>query len=44
MSNRAALDLPAPDFALTDAQGQMVHLSDFRDRANVLLVFNRGFF
>jgi peroxiredoxin len=44
MSNRAALDLPAPDFTLEDYHGRSVRLSDFRDRANVLLVFNRGFF
>ena len=40
---RVALDATAPDFALEDFQGQMVRLSDFRGKMNVLLVFNRGF-
>jgi peroxiredoxin len=40
---RVALDLPAPEFSLPDFDGTQVSLSDFRDRKNVLLVFNRGF-
>lgn len=40
---RVALDTPAPDFALEDFAGSLVRLSDFRGKANVLLVFNRGF-
>jgi FtsP/CotA-like multicopper oxidase with cupredoxin domain/peroxiredoxin len=32
----------APDFALADSSGRMVRLSDFRDRANVVLVFSLG--
>jgi peroxiredoxin len=44
MSNRAELNLPAPDFTLTDFQGQSVRLSAFQGEKNVLLVFNRGFF
>ena len=42
--SRVALDQPAPDFTLTDFKGNEVRLSDFQDRQNVLLVFNRGFF
>jgi peroxiredoxin len=38
-----ALNAPAPDFTLTDSSGKTVHLSDFRGKTNVLLVFNRGF-
>ena len=38
-----ALDTPAPDFTLTDINGKEIHLSDFRGKTNVLLVFNRGF-
>lgn len=40
---RVALNTPAPNFALQNFQGETVQLSDFRGKANVLLVFNRGF-
>ena len=43
MGKRIQLDQPAPDFTLTDAYGQQVSLSDFKNIRNVLLVFNRGF-
>ena len=33
---------PAPDFALEGAQGVVIVLSDYQDRANVLLVFYQG--
>jgi len=41
---RVALNAIAPDFSLKSFQGETVELSDFRGKANVLLVFNRGFF
>jgi hypothetical protein len=41
---RVSLDQLAPDFSLPDFAGNMVSLSDFRGKKNVLLVFNRGFF
>lgn len=38
------LNTTAPDFSLKDIEGQTVSLSDFRDKAHVVLVFNRGFY
>ncbi len=38
------LNAPAPDFALTDYQGNEVTLGQFKGQQRVLLVFNRGFF
>lgn len=40
---KVQLNTPAPDFTLTDFEGNSVTLSDFRGQRNVLLVFNRGF-
>jgi peroxiredoxin len=40
---RVELGEPAPDFDLEDFSGTRIRLSDFRDKARVLLVFNRGF-
>jgi peroxiredoxin len=37
------LNTPAPDFTLTDYQGNNVSLSQFKGEQRVLLVFNRGF-
>jgi peroxiredoxin len=33
----------APDFTLTDTQGQSVTLSHYQGKKHVVLVFNRGF-
>ena len=33
----------APDFTLASVAGPEVTLSSYRDRKNLLLVFNRGF-
>ncbi|MBN1450186.1 MAG: redoxin domain-containing protein [Anaerolineales bacterium] len=43
MAKRVQIDQPAPDFSLTDANGQQISLSDFKNKRNALLVFNRGF-
>jgi peroxiredoxin len=40
---KVSINTPAPDFALPNFQGEMVHLSDFRGKSHVLLVFNRTF-
>jgi len=34
----------APDFEFNDMFGSPVKLSDYKNRNNVLLIFNRGFF
>lgn len=38
-----AVGQPAPDFALPDAAGRSVRLSDYRGRQPVVLVFYRGY-
>lgn len=43
MTNRVQVDQPAPDFSLKNADGQQIKLSGFKNKSNVLLVFNRGF-
>lgn len=43
MSKGVETNQKAPDFALKDYTGQVIRLSDFRGRKNVLLVLNRGF-
>ncbi len=40
---KISLNTLAPDFSLNDFRGNKVSLSDFRQKAHVLLVFNRGF-
>jgi peroxiredoxin len=44
MGKRVELNQSAPDFSLRDFNGNEVHLSDYKEKKNVLLVFNRGFF
>ena len=33
----------APDFTATDSEGNRIQLSEYKDKKNVVLVFNRGF-
>lgn len=40
---RVELAKQAPEFTALDFSGTTVSLSDFADRMNVLLVFNRSF-
>jgi peroxiredoxin len=35
--------LLAPDFSVTDSEDHNIRLSDYKDKKNVMLVFNRGF-
>jgi peroxiredoxin len=43
MSSSVEINQPAPDFALETFDGEVVKLSYFQEKKNVLLVFNRGF-
>ncbi len=40
---KVVVNAEAPDFPLADVQGKQVALRDFRDKAAVYLVLNRGF-
>ena len=42
MSQRLNETIP-PDFALADTHGNMLCLSDYRDKKHVVLVLTRGF-
>jgi peroxiredoxin len=41
---RVELNVQAPDFTLNDFNGKSVSLSDFKNKKNIMVVFNRGFF
>jgi peroxiredoxin len=40
---RVELNTRAPDFILPDLNGKNISLSEYQNRKNVLVVFNRGF-
>lgn len=40
---KVALNERAPDFTLSDFNGDRVSLSDYEGEKHILLVFNRGF-
>jgi peroxiredoxin len=41
---RVELNVQAPDFMLDNFNGKSVSLSGFKNKKNVMVVFNRGFF
>ncbi len=41
--SRVELNKPAPNFTLKDFNGREISLTDFQNKKNILLVFNRGF-
>ncbi len=41
--SQVSINTLAPDFILQDYQGNIVSLSHFKGKQNVLLIFNRGF-
>ena len=43
LAGNVAVGQVAPDFELTDVEGRTVHLSDYRHKRDVVLVFTRGF-
>lgn len=40
---KVALNAPAPDFSLPDFRGEIIRLSSYQGKVNILLVFNRTF-
>ena len=43
MVNKITLNIPAPDFELTDTSQQTIRLSDYQGKKLIVLVLNRGF-
>lgn len=43
MSKKIELYQQSPDFELVDQNDKVFRLSDYRDKKNLILVFNRGF-
>ena len=43
MSKHVQINELAADISLSDVNGREIRLADFREKSNVLLVFNRGF-
>jgi peroxiredoxin len=41
--SKVPLNKIAPDFEINNYQGKKIHLSDYKAKKNILLVFNRGF-
>jgi peroxiredoxin len=43
MTTAIPINTPAPGFEMPDFNGKKIHLAEYCQRKNVLLVFNRGF-
>jgi len=43
MMARVSINKHAPDFELSNFEGKTIRLSDFQNKTNIVLVFNRGF-
>ncbi len=43
MAEQLVINIPAPEFELTDTNGQIIKLADYRSRQPVVLVLLRGF-
>ena len=41
--SKLAVEVEAPNFVLKDFTGKKIELSAYKNKKNVLLVFNRGF-
>ena len=41
--SKVKINVEAPDFVLNDLNNKEISLSSYRNKNNVLLVFNRGF-
>lgn len=41
--SKVQLNKSAPEIEMIDYQGQLVKLSNFRGKKNIVLIFNRGF-
>ena len=43
MAEQLVVNVPAPEFELTDTNGQIIKLADYRGKQPVILVLLRGF-
>jgi peroxiredoxin len=43
LAEQLVVNVPAPEFALTDTKGQIIKLADYRGKQPVVLVLLRGF-
>jgi peroxiredoxin len=43
MPTQLKVDLPAPDFSLTDVNGNIIQLENYQNKKTILLCLIRGF-